>query len=40
MKGEVQKTKWTYNTALMIRTDLLLYQITRDKSDLARRPDA
>ena len=39
LKGEVQKTKWTYNTALMIRTDLLLYQIKRDKSYLteARR---
>ncbi len=35
LKGEVQKTKWTYNTALMIRADLLLYQIKRDRSYLA-----
>jgi len=34
MKGEVQKTKWTYNTALMIRTDLLLYRLKSDKSYL------
>ena len=30
LKGEVQKFKWTYNTALMIRTDLLLYGLNHD----------
>lgn len=39
LKGEVQKAKWTYNTALMIRTDLLLYRLNHDRSNLteARR---
>jgi hypothetical protein len=34
LKGEVDKTKWTYNTALMIRADLLLYQATHKKAYL------
>lgn len=39
LQGEIEKTKWTYNTALMIRTDLLLYQTTSVKQYLteARR---
>ena len=32
--GEIQRTKWTYNTALMIRTDTLLYEILKDKQYL------
>lgn len=32
--GGIGKTKWSYNTALMIRTDLLLYQLTGDKAAL------
>ena len=35
LKGEIGKTKWTYNTALMIRTDLLLYRLKGDRSYLA-----
>lgn len=34
LDGHIEKTKWTYNTALMIRTDVLLYQIKGDKSAL------
>jgi uncharacterized protein YyaL (SSP411 family) len=32
--GNVQKTKWTYNTALMIRTDVLLFQAKKDAAYL------
>ena len=35
LKGEIQKQKWTYNTALMIRTDVLLYQLRHTPADLA-----
>lgn len=30
LTGRVDRTKYTYNTALMIRTDVLLYESTRD----------
>lgn len=36
MNGKIEKTKWTYNTALMIWTDVLLYQLKRDPADLAQ----
>ncbi len=32
--GKIEKTKWTYNTALMIRTDVLLYQLRHTEPDL------
>lgn len=35
LDGKVEKTKWSYNTALMIRTDVLFYQLTGDKASLA-----
>ena len=35
LNGDVEKTKWTYNTALMIRADVLLYQLRGTKPDLA-----
>ncbi|MEO7719995.1 MAG: glycoside hydrolase family 76 protein [Capsulimonas sp.] len=35
LKGKVEKTKWTYNTGLAIRTDVLLYQMQGDKKALA-----
>ena len=31
MKGRIEPMKWTYNTALMIRANCLLFQITKDK---------
>ncbi|HEY3781009.1 MAG TPA: glycoside hydrolase family 76 protein [Fimbriimonadaceae bacterium] len=31
LDGKIEKRKWTYNTALMIRSDLLLYQATRQE---------
>lgn len=34
LDGKIEKTKWTYNTALMIRTDTLLYQTKHDKAYL------
>ena len=39
MDGKLEKTKWTYNTALMIRSHVLLYQLRRTAPDLieARR---
>jgi uncharacterized protein YyaL (SSP411 family) len=39
LNGHVDKTKFTYNTALMIRTDVLLYESLKDKKylDSARR---
>ena len=39
LDGKIQKTKWSYNTALMIRTDVLLYQLRHTPADLleARR---
>ena len=33
--GTLEKTKWTYNTALMIRTEVLLYQLRHTEPDLA-----
>lgn len=33
--GSIGKTKWTYNTALMIRTNVLFYTLTGDKETLA-----
>ena len=35
LDGSVEKTKWTYNTALMIESDLMMYQITKDPKQLA-----
>jgi len=35
LNGEIEKTKWTYNTALPIRTDLLLYEASGIKQYLA-----
>ena len=35
LKGEIQKWKFSYNTALMIRTHVLLYQLRRTPADLA-----
>lgn len=37
--GKIERTKWTYNTALVIRADTLLFQLTGDKPALteARR---
>jgi predicted alpha-1,6-mannanase (GH76 family) len=29
LAGKIEKTKWTYNTALMIRSNVLLYQATK-----------
>jgi uncharacterized protein YyaL (SSP411 family) len=39
LRGRVERMKWTYNTALMIRTDVLLYEFLKDKTYLeeARR---
>jgi uncharacterized protein YyaL (SSP411 family) len=34
LTGKVEKMKWTYNTALMLRANCLLYRITRDKTYL------
>ena len=34
LAGKIQTAKWTYNTALMIRTDVLLYQLRRTPADL------
>lgn len=34
LDGRVETHKWTYNTALMIRTDTLLYQTKHDKAYL------
>jgi uncharacterized protein YyaL (SSP411 family) len=31
--GAIEKTKWTYNTALMLRAHLDLWQLTKTKSD-------
>jgi uncharacterized protein YyaL (SSP411 family) len=38
-EGKIERTKWTYNTALMIRANTLLYQSTKKKEYLteARR---
>ncbi len=30
LRGEIEKTKWTYNTALMIRSNLGLWRATKD----------
>ncbi len=37
--GKIERTKWTYNTALMIRSNVLLHKTTKQKSYLteARR---
>ncbi|MBC7807639.1 MAG: hypothetical protein H7145_16010 [Akkermansiaceae bacterium] len=32
--GAVEKTKWTYNSALMLRAHLALWQLTQSKADL------
>ncbi|MGI4789309.1 MAG: glycoside hydrolase family 76 protein [Janthinobacterium lividum] len=39
LTGEIEHHKWTYNTALMIRTDVLLFQMRHAPADLleARR---
>lgn len=39
LSGKIGKSKWTYNTALMIRTHVLLYQLRHTRADLqeARR---
>lgn len=34
LQGRIERTKWTYNTALMIRADVLLYQHLKDKKYL------
>lgn len=34
LTGKIEKTQWTYNTALMLRGHLLLYRATGDKSQL------
>ncbi len=34
LDGSVEKTKWTYNTALMIESDLTMYKITKDPKHL------
>jgi uncharacterized protein YyaL (SSP411 family) len=34
LDGKVEKTKWSYNTALMLRTACLLYAITHDRKYL------
>ncbi len=34
-EGKVEKTKWTYNTALMIRANVGLYQVTKNQNYLA-----
>lgn len=38
-QGKLEKTKWSYNTAMMIQADLLLYKLKHQASDLreARR---
>ena len=36
LNNEIQKTKWTYNTALMIRAHLMKAQITKDESEKAK----
>lgn len=35
LQRRIERTKWTYNTALMIRADVLLNKYTRDKRYLA-----
>jgi uncharacterized protein YyaL (SSP411 family) len=35
LNGQIGRHKWTYNTALMIRTDVLLYEFLKDKQYLA-----
>ena len=35
LEGKIQTHKWSYNTALMIYTDVLLYQLKKDKKALA-----
>lgn len=35
LDGTVEKTKWSYNTALMLRANCLLYEITQEKRYLA-----
>jgi hypothetical protein len=32
--GSLEKTKWSYNTAMMIRSNILLYRITHEKAYL------
>ena len=35
LNGSVEKTKWTYNTALMIESDLVMHEITKDPKQLS-----
>lgn len=35
LEGRIEKTQWTYNTALMLRANLGLYRHTKDKAYLA-----
>ena len=35
LKGDIGKAKWTYNTGLMIRTNVLLFQLRHDRAALA-----
>ena len=35
LQGDIQKAKWTYNTALMIRANILLFQLQHDRAALA-----
>jgi uncharacterized protein YyaL (SSP411 family) len=35
LEGKIDRMKWTYNTALMIRTNLSLWQATRDAKYLS-----
>ncbi len=35
LSGKMSYTKYTYNTALMVRTDVLLFQLRHDPADLA-----
>ncbi|HEY3266016.1 MAG TPA: glycoside hydrolase family 76 protein [Armatimonadota bacterium] len=35
LDGHISKYKWTYNSALMIRSNVLLYQATKDRKRLA-----
>jgi rhamnogalacturonyl hydrolase YesR len=34
LEGKIERTKWTYNTALMLRSNLGLYRLTRETSFL------
>ena len=34
LNGEIEKTKWCYNSALMIRSNVLMYRVTKDRKYL------